>query len=265
MKTLIIALLVITLFVTPVMGQPNRTYKDVYAYRIDDGFDIEAIHARVLETGIRDIAIGTGLYSIVTNGGATVQPLLDEIQWAKKKAHAKTIWVVDYNESTRMGYEPDGVYRYYRNWEYRLDAYRAIAKEIDYFIVVVGVMHYPAPSDITTYLLTLNGIFKEYDVEFGVYDGDGVRDNLNYDLLADEGIFIWSDIYIDSYTTPQSAYLRSPNGWDNLVTLFYMGSGSWQFNEQADFQAAYYLMEENNFTGYNIILTWLYEGILPRW
>ncbi|KKN70431.1 hypothetical protein LCGC14_0431260 [marine sediment metagenome] len=260
MKTILILLTLLLVSCAPVLGY-NRTFKDVYSYKIDEGFDIELIHARVLETGIRDIAIGTDLHSIITNQGATVQPLLDEIKWVKKKAHAKTIWVIDYNESTRMGYEPDGVYRYYRKWEYRLDAYRAIAKEIDYFIVVVGVMHYPAPSDITTYLLALNGIFREEDVKFGVYDGDGVRDNLNYELLAEEGIFIWSDIYIDSFS--QSAYLRSPNGWGNLVTLFYMGPGSWQFNEPEDFQLGYDLMRENDFTGYNIILTWLYEGVMP--
>lgn len=256
-------LLIVVLLCSFALGAGWRKpsdYKDVYAYRIDEGFDIEAIHARVLETGMRDIAIGTGLYSIVTNQGATVQPLLDEIRWVKKKAHAKTIWVIDYNESTRMGYEPDGVYRYYRNWESRLEAYRAIAEtRIDYFIIDVGMMHYPAESDITTYLLALNGIFKPYKVKFGIYDGDGVRDLLDYDLLAKEGIYIWSDIYIDG----DSAYLRSPCGWDYpyLVTLNYMGPGSWQFNEQADFQAAYDLMAENNFIGYNIIETYSYGGI----
>ena len=258
MKLAILLTAVLLTSCIPVLGQ-SRTFTDVYSYKIDDGFDIDLIHARVLETGIRDIAIGTDLASIITNQGATVQPLLDEIKWARKKAHAKTIWVIDYNESTRTGYEPDGVYRYYRNWEYRLDAYRAIAPHIDYFIVDIGEMHYPASSDITTYLLALNGIFKEHDVKFGVYDGDGAA-NLNYEVLKAEGIFIWSDIYIG-----ETAYLRSPNGWDNLVTLFYMGSGSWQFNEPEDFQAGYDLMGENDFTGYNIILTWLYNGVLPGW
>lgn len=257
MKFLLAIVLVLLMVAVPAQAK-NSDPTDVYAYKIDEGFDIDAIHARVLETGMRDIAIEVGLYSIATNSGATPEMVLDEIEWVKSEAHAKTIWVIDYMESTRMGYEDDGVYRYYRLWESRLDAYRAIARDIDYFIVVVGEMHYPARSDITTYLLALKGIFEPYGVQLGVYDGDGVRDILNYGLLEQEDIFIWSDIYM-----ADPPYLRSPNGWDNLVTLCYIGIGNWQFNEPSDFQAASDLMIREGFTGYNIIETYSCQGILP--
>ena len=66
---ILISLILLITSCTPVLGYSKHP-RDVYSYKIDDGFDIEAIHARVLETGIRDIAIGTSLYSIVTNQGA---------------------------------------------------------------------------------------------------------------------------------------------------------------------------------------------------
>lgn len=259
----LLALLLVLILALPVMAG-NHVSKDVYSYKMDEGFDSEAIHARILEIGIRDIAIGAGLYSIVHNRDIVIQPLLDEIEWVKRVAHAKTIWVIDYNESTRMGYEPDGVYRYCRYWDRRVEAMEKLGKAgVDYFIIDVGVMHYPAPSDITTYLLALQNVCEKYGMKFGVYDGDGVGDVLDFKMLEWAGIYIWSDIYISG----DSAYLRSSCGWGYpyLVTLNYMGPGSWQFNELADFQVAKDLMSQNNFTGYNIIETYHYEGVLPDW
>ena len=271
-KTWFIFILIVAIFATTVVaiqapleakGKVQQTYRNVYAYFMDE-FDTEAIHDRIIETGIRDIAIEVQLYNIIDNKGnpaVTIDQLQAEIDWAKKVAKGNgSVGLVVYNESTRVGYDFDGVYRYYRDWEQRLPVMEAIAASgIDYYLLDLGEFHYSSSKDMTTYLLAMKGLLG--DIDFGVYDGDAAKHMLDYEVLEQAGIYIWSDIYANG------TGLQTEAGWDYpyLMTCCWMGEKYHQFNDAGDFQLARDLMIENDFEGYNIIETYYYEGILPEW
>lgn len=260
----VITVLTLVFVGTPVTGNPNNTYKNVYAYCMDEGFDMEAIHGRVIETGLRDLAIGVQLYNIIDNQGnpsVTMSELQAEIDWAKKAAKGNgSVGLIVYNESTRVWYDFDGVYRYYRDWGERLPVMKAVAESgIDYYLLDLGVFHYSSSKDMTTYLLAMKGLLG--DIDFGVYDGDAAKPLLDYEVLEQAGIYVWSDIYANG------TGLQTEAGWNYpyLITLNYMGEKYHQFNDAGDFQLARDLMIENGFKGLNVIETYFYQGILPEW
>jgi hypothetical protein len=262
----ILLLIVVLMFGTPAMSQ-NKSYKDVYHYFME--FALDAQHSRIVETGFKDLCIGVQLYQVVDNSGnpsITIDELLEEIRWAKKIAGGNgSVGVFIYNDTTRVGYDADGVYRYYRKWEQRIPVLEAIAKSgIDYYLFVSQNTHYSSTKDITTFLLAQRGIIEDKRVEFGVYDGDGFRDMLDYDLLEDLGVSIASDIYMN--WNHDTAFLRSPAGWDydHLITYSWIGDGKLIQNKQA-IDAVHRLLSEQGYTGYNLLSTYDYDGILPDW
>lgn len=275
MKKLLLLLAIITIalvgFQAPVMSNPNNTCKHVYAYCMDEGFDMEAVHDRIIETGLRDIAIGVQLYNIIDNQGnpsVTITELRAEIDWAKKVAKGNgSVGLVVYNESTRVWYDFDGIYRYYRDWDERLPVMEAIVESgIDYYLIDLGGFHYSSFKDMTTYLLAMKGILG--DIDFGVYDGDAARDMLDYEVLEQAGIYVWSDVFIDVYVEPIEAYLNSPCGWDydHLILCSYLSpSPLCQPDSAEEMELIHQLMEEHSFKGLNIICTYMYDGIMPEW
>lgn len=263
----VVASILIAIQAPIVESKEKQSYKNVYHYHMQS--DLDAVHDRIIETGLRDLCIGVQLYEIVDHSGnpsITIDELLQEINWAKKVAKGNgSVGLFIYNETTRVGYDTDGIYRYYRKWEQRLPVLEAIADSgIDYYAIDLGVLHYSSLKDLTTYILAMRGIFQEGNVEFGIYDGDAARDILDYELLKEAGIYVWSDIYIEG---GNSAFLRSPAGWNYpyLTTINYMGSGSWQYNELSDFLLTRDLMIQEDFKGYNVIMANQSDGILPKW
>jgi len=256
-------------------GKEQQTYRDVYHYFME--FDLDAQHDRIIETGSRDLCIGVQLYEVVNNSGnpeISIEELLDEIRWAKKVAKGNgSVGVFIYNDTTRVGYDEDGVYRYYRKWEQRIPVMEAIANSgIDYYLTVSQESHYSSPKDITTFLLAQKGIISLppqkgkgiKGIELGVYDGDGFRDKLDYDTLETLNISIVSNLYMD--WDNDTAFLYTPAGWDydHLITYCWIGKGKIIQNRQA-IEAVHRLLEAQNFQGYNLLSTYDYEGILPDW
>ena len=246
-------------------GNPKNTYKDVYHYGLQ--YDIDATHARIIETGFRDLCIGVRLRHLIEIDGEpqiTIEEMLQEIDWAKKVAKGNgSVGVMVYNETTRVGIDVDGIDRYYRSWEQRIPVMEAIASSgIDYYLIDSGESHYSSYKDITTFLLAQRGILE--GISYGAYDGDGFCNLLDYNLLGELGFLICSDIYMNWST--DTAYLRSPCGWgyDNLITHCWLSRVKIIYNRQA-LDAVHRLLNEQGFTGYNLLSTYGFEGIMPDW
>ena len=240
------------------IAEGRDSFRNVYSYMIDG--NLQAIHERVEQTGIQDIAIGVQLYSIVDNQGnpeITIQELLDEIEWARQCING-SVGLIIYNDTTRVGYDYDGIYRYYRNWNNRYPVLQAIAESVDYVLVDMAEVHYSSEKDLITYLLALKGLLGEV----GIYDGDAAED-LDYEVLDSMGIYVWSNVYIG-----ETAYLNSECGWDyeHLILCSYLASSPLcQPDSGEDMDLIYRLIRERDFSGYNIICTYEYEGIMPDW
>ena len=230
-----------------------------YAYRVDFNFNLSFIHEQIKTSGIQNIAIGAYQWTLRDNFNL----VLDEIQWFKLSGLKGKVWVIEYDTTTRTGYDYDGIYRRYHPWSQREKILEILgSKGVDLFLIDVGESHFSSSSDVNAFLIMLNSIAQRYSVKFGFYDGDGLVDIVDFDLMKKEAVLVWSDIYLDE----NGAYLRSKCSWNYpyLVTLFWLGQSSWQFNEANDILLGSKLLSTKTYYG-NVIETADYNGIMPSW